>query len=231
MIFFIAIGQMKYVNVKLFIGILKDFCNFLYFFCNYFVSRKSSVDSNSRLISSYNISSVVSDRLKPPPSCIDFTKKKISLSSKNKTEQSLTAKLENANLNNDSKETKDTRTLRKKIIKITLDSSSTGNDKGVSPDMPKKIRLNSSTENDKSVSPDVPKKIKVNSSTFSEENQKSKKIKLNSPTSPNKAASFQSSVSLINKHLGGKTDLNHKEEQSTVNNKSENTKVLLCTAY
>lgn len=204
---------MKYVNVKLFIGILKDFCNFLYFFCNYFVSRKSSVDSNSRLISSYNISSAASDRLKPPPSCIDFTKKKISLSSKNKTEQSLTAKLENANLNNDNKEGKDTQTLRKKIIKITLDSSSTENDKSVSPDVPKKIKLNSSTSSD-----------------ASEENQKSKKIKLNSPTSPNKAASFQSSVSLINKHLGGKTDLNHKEEQTTVNNKSENTKVL-CTAY
>ncbi|XP_076079906.1 uncharacterized protein LOC143050000 isoform X2 [Mytilus galloprovincialis] len=189
--------------------------------------KKSSVDSNSRLISSYNISSAASDRLKPPPSCIDFTKKKISLSSKNRTEQSLTAKLENTNLNNDNKEGHDTQTLRKKIIKITLDSSSTGNDKGVSPDMPKKIRLNSSTENDKSVSPDVPKKIKLNSSTcsdVSDENLKSKKIKLNSPTSPNKAASFQSSVSLINKHLGGKIDLNHKEEQTTVNNKSENTK-------
>ncbi|CAG2199840.1 ASW [Mytilus edulis] len=169
--------------------------------------KKSSVDSNSRLISSYNISSAASDRLKPPPSCIDFTKKKISLSSKNKTEQSLTAKLENANLNNDNKEGKDTQTLRKKIIKITLDSSSTENDKSVSPDVPKKIKLNSSTCSD-----------------ASEENQKSKKIKLNSPTSPNKAASFQSSVSLINKHLGGKTDLNHKEEQTTVNNKSENTK-------
>ncbi|XP_052087782.1 uncharacterized protein LOC127724727 [Mytilus californianus] len=171
--------------------------------------KKSSVDSNSRFISSYNISSAASDRLKPPPSCIDFTKKKISLCSKNKTEQSLTAKLEKTNLNNESK---DTQTLRKKIIKITLNSSSTENDKIVSPDMPKKIKLNSSTCSD-----------------INEENQKLKKIKLNSPTSPNKVASFQSSVSLINKHLGGKTDLNSKEEQTTVNNKSENTKPIPST--
>lgn len=156
--------------------------------------KKSSADSSSRLLSSFNITSH-GERLKPPPSCIDYSKKKISLSSKNKTEINIASQLENTNLNSDSRENDDTQTLRKKIVKITLNSSST--------DSPKRIRLNSSSS---SLSCDQ------NNSSDS-----SKRVKLNSPTSPGKEASFKSTVGLINKHLGETTDTCSKERPKNIN--------------
>ena len=161
---------------------------------DFFFYRKSSADSSSRLLSSFNITSH-GERLKPPPSCIDYSKKKISLSSNNKTEQNIASQLENTNLNSDSRENDVTQTLRKKIVKITLNSSST--------DSPKRIRLNSSS-----------------SSLLCDQNNSSdsaKKVKLNSPTSPSKEASFKSTISVINKHLGETTDLCSKERPKTTN--------------
>lgn len=156
--------------------------------------KKLSADSNSRLLSSFNITSP-GERLKPPPSCIDYSKKKISLSSKSKTEQNIASQLENTNLNSDSRENDDTQILRKKIVKITLNSSSS--------DSPKRIRLNSSSS---SLSCDQ------NNSSDS-----SKRVKLNSSTSSSKDASFKSTVGLINKHLGETTDKCSKERPKTSN--------------
>ncbi|XP_021355339.1 ashwin-like [Mizuhopecten yessoensis] len=69
---------------------------------------------NSRFITSFNDPSKAESRLKPPPSCIDLTKKTIKLGSSSKP---------SATENNDSKNDTDSPPTKKKIKLITFSSS------------------------------------------------------------------------------------------------------------
>ncbi|XP_069102861.1 ashwin-like [Argopecten irradians] len=78
--------------------------------------KKQHVDSsiNSRFITSLNDPSKAENRLKPPPSCIDFKRKTIKLGSTSKPSQAQ---------DNDSNEDKDSPQGKKKIKLITFSSS------------------------------------------------------------------------------------------------------------
>lgn len=107
------------------------------------------------------------------------------MTSKTKPVQSLSGQLADTYLNSDSKETQNSDTVRRNIVKITLNSSSSENSMETNSVKPKKIKLNSGQKSPSDAS---------------------KKLNMNSPTSPNKVTNFQTTVNLINKHIGGKTE-------------------------
>ena len=125
---------------------------------DFYYYRKSHAESGSRLLTSFSESSSVADRLKPPPSCIDFNKKTIKIGSTSSSKaQKISEKLTKSppassdsgknSINSVKEEGSIVKTGKKKITPITFSSSSPLCAKSPSPtkdsglDMKKTINL------------------------------------------------------------------------------------------